>query len=112
MGYLGLCFIKFLTLVRSYETLPTQNSNHCTCDSTRKIPDFFCVAWKVQLIGIPTVLKNVDIDKKCMEFLEEMFENTDRMGASGNEQWRLDVGYHQGGWNLEIDAPKLWDDKK
>ena len=47
-----------------------------------------------------------------MEFLEEMFENTDRMGASGNEQWRLDVGYHQGGWNLEIDAPKLWDDKK
>ena len=44
-----------------------------------------------------------------MEFLEEMFENTDRMGTSGSEQ---DVGYHQGGWNLEIDAPKLWDDKK
>ena len=44
------------------------------------------MAWKVQLIGILTVLKNVDVDKKCIEFLEEMFENTDRMGTSGNEQ--------------------------
>ena len=58
------------------------------------------MAWKVQLIGIPIILKNVDVDKKCMEFLEEMFENTDRIGTSGNEQWGLDVGYHQGGWNL------------
>jgi len=41
-----------------------------------------------------------------------MFENTDRTGVSGNEQWGLDVGHHQGGWNPYIDAPKLWDGKK
>jgi hypothetical protein len=50
-----------------------------------------------------------------MEILEEgMFENAvpDRTGASGNEQWGLDVGHHQFGWNLYIDAPKISDGKK
>jgi hypothetical protein len=52
-------------------------------------------------------------DKECLEILEEeMFENTDRTGVSGNEQWGLDIGHHQGGWNPYIDAPKLWNGKK
>jgi len=78
-----------------------------------QIPDLFRKAWEVQVTGVPTVLKDVDVDKECLESLEEeMFENTDRTGVSGNEQWGLDVGHHQGGWNPYIDAPKLWDGKK
>jgi hypothetical protein len=83
------------------------------CYKTLTIPDLFLKAWEAQLTGVPTILKNVDVDRECVEFLEEeMFENTDRTGASGNEQWGLDVGHHQGGWNPYIDAPKLWDGKK
>ena len=78
-----------------------------------QIPDLFRKAWEVQLTGVPTVTKDVDVDKECLESLEEeMFENTDRTGVSGNGQWGLDVGHHQGGWNPYIDAPKLWDGKK
>ena len=62
---------------------------------------------------IAALLKDVDVDKECVESLEaEMFENTDRTGVSGNEQWGLDAGHHQGGWNPYTDAPKLWDGKK
>ena len=73
-----------------------------------KIPALFPKAREVQLTGVPTVLKNVNVDKECVDFLEQMFENVNRTGASGNEKWGLDVGYHQGGWNPYIDAPKLW----
>ena len=78
-----------------------------------QILDLFHKAWEVQLTGAPTILKEVDVNKECVECLEEeMFKNMDRMGISGNEQWGLDVGHHQGGWNPYRDAPKLWDGKK
>ena len=37
--------------------------------------------------------------------------NTDRAGASGNEQWGLDAGHHQGALNPYINMPKFssWD---
>ena len=58
-----------------------------------QIPDLFRKAWEVQLTGVPTVLKDVDVDRECLESLEEeMFENTDRTGVAGNEQWALGVG--------------------
>jgi len=84
------------------------------CYKMLMIMDLFHKAWEAQLTGVPTILKGIDIDKKCVEFLEEeMFENTDRKGTSGNEQWGLDVGHpHQGGWNPYINALKLWEGKK
>ncbi|KIM35715.1 hypothetical protein M413DRAFT_14385 [Hebeloma cylindrosporum] len=59
-------------------------------------------AWEVQFHGVPTILNEVDVDRECLESLEEeMFENTDRTGASRNinRQWGLDAGHHQDGWN-------------
>ena len=49
------------------------------------IPDLFRKAW---LTGDPTILNIVNVDvKECVEFLEEMFEDTDSdgTGASGNK---------------------------
>jgi len=61
---------------------------------TLQIPDLFRKAWEVNLTGVPTIVKEVDVDKEYVESLEEeIFENMDRTGVSGNEQWGLDVGY-------------------
>ena len=63
-----------------------------------KSKELICKAWEAQLTGVPTILDTTDVDAECIESLEEeMFENTNRTGPSGNEQWGLDVGHHQGG---------------
>ncbi|KAF9540660.1 hypothetical protein CPC08DRAFT_612377, partial [Agrocybe pediades] len=49
-----------------------------------------------------------DIDKECLEALEEiMFENS-KLAASitGNYQWGLDAGNHQDGWNPYTGLPE------
>jgi hypothetical protein len=51
-------------------------------------------AWDIQLQGTPSVLMDVDVDKNCLEILEEeMFENSARAGIAGHFQWGL--GDHQ-----------------
>jgi len=70
-------------------------------------------AWEVQLTGSTTILKEIDVDKECLESLEEeMFERTERTGISGNWQWGLDVGHHQDGWDPSFGVPENWDEKK
>jgi len=70
-------------------------------------------AWEVQLTRVPTILNSIDVDAECIENLEEeMFENTTRTGPSGNEQWGLDVGHHQDGWNPYSGVPKTWHERK
>jgi hypothetical protein len=70
-------------------------------------------AWEVQLTGSTTILKEIDVDKECLESLEEeMFERTERTRISRNWQWRLDVGYHHDGWNPSFGVPENWDEKK
>jgi hypothetical protein len=70
-------------------------------------------AWEVQLTRVPTILNSIDVDAESVEALEEeMFENTNRTGPSGNEQWGLDVGHHQDGWNPYLGVLKTWDEKK
>ncbi|KZP22593.1 hypothetical protein FIBSPDRAFT_738735 [Athelia psychrophila] len=52
----------------------------------------------------------VDVDLECLGLLEErMFENSGRVGASGNQQWGLDVGAHQALWNPYTDLPMEWE---
>ena len=75
--------------------------------------ELFSKAWEVQLTGAPTILNSIDIDAESMETLEEeMFEHSNRTGPSGNEQWGLDVGHHQDGWNPYSGVPKTWHEKK
>ena len=70
-------------------------------------------AWEAQLTGVPSILMEVDVDKDCLASLEEeMFEKTDRTGISGNLQWGLDVGHHQGNWDPSFGVPASWDGKK
>jgi len=55
----------------------------------------------------------IDVDAESIEVLEEeMFENTNRTGPSGNKQWGLDVGHHQDGWNPYLGVLKTWHEKK
>jgi hypothetical protein len=69
-------------------------------------------AWEAQLTGKPKILKEIDVDKECLEVLEEeLFERTERTGVSGNRQWGLDVGHHQDGWDPTFGVPKTWDEK-
>lgn len=67
-------------------------------------------AWEVQLTSVPSILREIDVDKDCLASLEEeMFEKTDRTGVSGNGQWGLDVGHHQGGWDPSFGVPASWE---
>jgi len=70
-------------------------------------------AWEVQLTGSTAILKEIDVDKKCLESLEEeMFERTEQTGISGNWQWGVDVGHHQDGWDPSFGVLENWDKKK
>jgi len=41
------------------------------CYKTLTNADLFHKAWEAQLTGVPTILKDIDVDKGCVEFLEE-----------------------------------------
>ena len=74
--------------------------------------DILQKAWVAQLMSVPSILGEVDVDRECLEQLEEeMFERTDRTGASGNFQWGLDAGHHQDGWDPSFGVPKTWEGK-
>ncbi|KAF8160154.1 hypothetical protein BJ912DRAFT_936174 [Pholiota molesta] len=52
-------------------------------------------AWDVQFSGTPSALIDTDVDKECLEILEEeMFEKSARAGIAGHYQWGLDAGDH------------------
>ena len=68
-------------------------------------------AWSVQLSGTPSVLQDVDVDKDCLEILEEeMFEKSAHAGIAGHWQWGLDSGDHHY-WNPYAGSPWNWDYK-
>jgi hypothetical protein len=58
-------------------------------------------------------LKEIDVDRECLEALEEeMFERSEHTGVSENQQWGLDVGHHQDGWDPVFFVTETWDEKK
>ena len=68
-------------------------------------------AWVAQLTATPSILGKIDVDRECLEQLEEeMFERTHRTGVSGNFQWGLDAGHHQDGWDPSFGVPKTWEE--
>jgi len=70
-------------------------------------------AWEAQLTGMPTILREINVNKECLEVLEEeMFMRTERTWSSGNWQWGLDMGHHQDGWDPTFGVPETWDEKK
>ena len=74
------------------------------------LTDMLQKAWVAQLTSTPSILGEIDVDRECLEQLEEeMFERTDRTGPSGNFQWGLDAGHHQDGWDPYFGVPKTWE---
>ncbi|KAF5379467.1 hypothetical protein D9615_006598 [Tricholomella constricta] len=66
-------------------------------------------AWSLQLTGVPSVWTDVDVDRECLDLLEEqMFEISSQAGIAGHYQWGLDAGAHQAGWNPYAGAPPHW----
>jgi hypothetical protein len=53
-------------------------------------------AWEVQFTGTPSLLTDVDVERECLERLEnEMFEVSQAARVAGHYQWGLDAGDHQ-----------------
>ncbi|KAF5379487.1 hypothetical protein D9615_006638 [Tricholomella constricta] len=66
-------------------------------------------AWKIQFTGLPSLWTDVDVDKECLERLEEkMFERSMRAGIAGHYQWGLDAGDHQNDWDPYRGTPGHW----
>jgi hypothetical protein len=55
------------------------------------------------------VLSEVDVDRECLERLEEqMFERSAMAGVAGYFQWGLDAGDHQDCWDPYAVLPAHW----
>jgi hypothetical protein len=73
-----------------------------------KRKDLLIQAWEFQFTGTPERLVDIDVERECLEQLEEeMFEVSFRAGIAGNYQWGLDAGYHDN-WNLYANLPVQW----
>ena len=68
-------------------------------------------AWNIQFSGTLSVLQDIDVDRDCLENLEEeMLERLAHAGIAGHWQWGLDSGDHQY-WNPYAGSPWSWDHK-
>ncbi|TFK35257.1 hypothetical protein BDQ12DRAFT_668748 [Crucibulum laeve] len=66
-------------------------------------------AWRHQCSKAISPWADTDVDKECLESLEEcMFEWSKAAGTAGNWQWGMDSGTHQGGWNAYQGTPESW----
>lgn len=66
-------------------------------------------AWAHQSHVSVSLWAETDVDKECIERLEErMFERSKAAGTAGNWQWGMDAGTHQGGWNAYQGTPDQW----
>lgn len=66
-------------------------------------------AWEYLVERTGTGFNPVDVDHECLSALEErMFTDSVEAGAAGNQQWGLDAGSHQNGWNPYEGLPSHW----
>ncbi|KAF8833019.1 hypothetical protein BDN67DRAFT_1073007 [Paxillus ammoniavirescens] len=68
-------------------------------------------AWEhlVQQTGMARM--PVDLDHECVSTFERrLFEDSAAAGAAGCQQWGLDAGTHQEGWNPYKGLPSYWMD--
>lgn len=65
-------------------------------------------AWNIQFGAAPPLDIDVDVDRECLQRLEEeMFEVSEHAGVAGNYQWGLDAGDHQN-WDPYANLPEHW----
>ncbi|KAJ6481243.1 hypothetical protein C8R47DRAFT_1322273 [Mycena vitilis] len=94
---------------RRYKSIIANNS--CPpADSELEHQHFILeAAWAYQCLAAPGMWDGLDIEKECLDFLEErMFENSERAGMAGTGQWGLDAGVHQGHWYPYGGLPWDW----
>jgi hypothetical protein len=74
-----------------------------------KTTQFINEAWTIQFGSTKSGYSEVDVDRECLERLEEqMFERSKRAGIAGYYQWGLDSGDHQDGWYPYSGLPENW----
>jgi hypothetical protein len=108
-----MAWLGFLPIAHAHTVFIAYRMNKDPTFKTQDELDILRKAWEAQLTSVPTILKEADVDRECLASLEEeMFENTDRTGPSGNWQWGLDAGYHQGDWDPSFGVPASRDGKE
>ena len=71
--------------------------------------DYLDEAWAVQFGSTKSRYSEVDVERECLERLEEqMFERSMRAGIAGYYQWGLDAGDHQECWYPYAGLPEHW----
>ena len=71
--------------------------------------DYLEEAWEVQFRSTKSGYSEVDVERECLERLEEqMFERSLRAGIAGYCQWGLDAGDHQECWYPYAGLPEHW----
>jgi len=100
LGYLPLAHAHTLYIAHRLKSDPKM--------ARLRRKDLLLRAWEVQFTGTPERSIDVDVERECLEQLEEeMFEVSLRAGIAGNYQWGLDSGYHDN-WNPYADLPAAW----
>ncbi|KAF7341579.1 hypothetical protein MSAN_02054900 [Mycena sanguinolenta] len=103
-------------LAHAYTILIASRNHDSISDKIHRTPRYakmepqvatFDIAWEYQLSRRPFTF--VDVDKECLgDFEERLFEYLKQTGQAGHEQWGLDVGHHQDGWNPYNGLPEHW----
>jgi hypothetical protein len=105
---LRLSWLGYLPLAHAYTLFIAHRLKSDPKMKKLKIKDLLLRAWEVQFTGTPERLVDIDIERDCLEQLEEeMFEVSIRAGIAGNYQWGLDSGYHDD-WNPYAQLPAGW----
>jgi len=104
VGYLPLAHAITIFIAHRLHQNPPRDLEEEVLDG-----DLLPRAWEIQVQNMGSLNDDVDVDKQCLERLEEeMFENSSRAGMAGNHQWGLDAGDHQEGWNPYLGTPEHW----
>ncbi|EIW84332.1 hypothetical protein CONPUDRAFT_142660 [Coniophora puteana RWD-64-598 SS2] len=81
---------------QQFHSSPSFNTSLPEKEQVRLI---FRMAW-TDLSLYSSQLDPTDVDRECLGQLEDrMFQKTYDAGLAGNDQWGLDAGSHQHGWN-------------
>ncbi|KAJ6461762.1 hypothetical protein C8R45DRAFT_789600, partial [Mycena sanguinolenta] len=104
-------------IAHAYTILIASRNHNSIADFIHRTPEYgrmdrqvavFKVAWHYQRSR--RRFAYADVDKECLgDFEERLFEYSEQTGQAGNQQWGLDVGPHQGGWNPYDNLPRHWD---
>lgn len=82
-------------------------------DHPEDVKELLLRAWRVQTSAeeVGERYEAVDVDLECLrDFEKRLFECSEDAGEAGFQQWGLDAGDHQDGWDPYQNLPSDWED--